>query len=146
MALTCNMVFYSWSNFEQFKSFRSSTNIMKNSNIQYLRGSLRGFWDLRFWHERVAFQRSAFGRSTAGSDVVATIIISLLARACGVPAVGVRAVDCWQWRSGHYFHQSFLFFPPRFFSRFSPSRPFLQERLLASKNLFSESCLECPKT
>ena len=49
-----------------------------------------------FWHERSAFQRSAFGRSTAGNDVVATISISLLARACGVPAVGVRAVDCWQ--------------------------------------------------
>ena len=36
----------------------------------------------------------------------------LLARACGVPAVGVRAVDCWQWRSGHYFHPSFLLFFP----------------------------------
>ena len=39
-----------------------------------------------------------------------------LARACGVPAVGVWAVDCWQWRNGHYFHPSFpffsLFFPP----------------------------------
>ena len=33
----------------------------------------------------------------------------LLARACGVPAVVVRVVDCWQWRSGHYSHQSFLF-------------------------------------
>ena len=32
-----------------------------------------------------------------------------LARACGVPQVGVRAVDCWQWHSGHYSHQSFLF-------------------------------------
>ena len=39
-----------------------------------------------------------------------------LARACGVPVVGVRAVDCWQWRSGHYFHPSFLLFFPFFFS------------------------------
>ena len=41
--------------------------------------------------------------------------VCILARACGVPAVGVRAVDCWQWRSGHYFHPSFLFFFPFFF-------------------------------
>ena len=67
-----------------------------------------------------------------------------LARAGGVPAVGARAVDCWQRRSGHYNHQSFLiFFPSRFFP---PSRPFLIEGGLGSKNLFSESCLECPKT
>ena len=33
---------------------------------------------------------------------------TLLAQAYGVPAVGVRAVDCWQWRSGHYNHQSFF--------------------------------------
>ena len=50
----------------------------------------------KYWRERAAFQRSAFGRSTAGNDVVATIFIRILARACGVPAVGVRAVDCWQ--------------------------------------------------
>ena len=68
----------------------------------------------------------------------------VLARACGVPAVGVRAVDCWQWRSGHYFHPYFLLLFSRFF--FSPSRPFLIEGVLGSKNLFSESCLECPKT
>ena len=29
-----------------------------------------------------------------------------LARAGGVPAVGVQAVDCWQWRSGHYNHNT----------------------------------------
>ena len=32
------------------------------------------------------------------------IIFFLLARAVGVPAVGVQAVDCLQWRIGHYFH------------------------------------------
>ena len=32
---------------------------------------------------------------------------SKLAQAFGVPAVGVWAVDCWQWRSGHYFHPFF---------------------------------------
>ena len=37
-----------------------------------------------------------------------------LARACGVRAVGVRAVDCWQWRSGHIS----LFFSSVFFSVF----------------------------
>ena len=58
--------------------------------------------------------------------------VLVLARACGVPAVGIRAVDCWQWRS--------------FFPFFSPSRPFLIEGVLGSKNLFNESCLEYPKT
>ena len=62
------------------------------------------------WRERAAFQRSAFGRSTAGNDVVATIFIRIF----------------------------FFFFPP-FFFRFSPSRPFLIEGVLGSKNLFSES-------
>ena len=35
-----------------------------------------------------------------------------------------------------------IFFPPVFFP---PSRPFLIEGVLGSKNLFSESCLERPK-
>ena len=38
-----------------------------------------------------------------------------ITRALLARAGSVRAVDCWQWRSGHYFHQSFLppspFFP-----------------------------------
>ena len=68
-------------------------------------------------------------------------LFAILARALGVPVVGVRAVDCWQQRSGHYFHQSFPFFP-----LFPQSRPFLIEGVLGSKNLFSESCLERPKT
>ena len=60
-----------------------------------------------------------------------------------------RAVDCWQWRSCHYFHPYFLFlffpvFSPPFF--FSPSRPFLIEGVLGSKNLFSKSWRERPKT
>ena len=61
---------------------------------------------------------------------------SLLPRACGVPAVCVRAVNCWQWRSGHYSHQSFLFF----FFFFPPLSPCLIEGVLRSKHLFSESC------
>ena len=67
----------------------------------------------------------------------------ILAQACGV-----SAVDCWQWCSGHYFHMSFLFFPVFFtpFFPFPPSRPFLLEGVLGSKNLFCESCLERPKT
>ena len=79
-------------------------------------------FEKNYWRERASFQRSAFGRSTAGNDVVATIFI----------------------------HIFFSFFPPfffPFFSRFffSQSRPFLIEGVLGSKNLFSESCLECPK-
>ena len=77
------------------------------------------FWHIlgqTCWRERAAFQRSAFGRSTAGNDVVATIFIRIFS----------------------------FFFPPVFF--FSPSRPFLIEGVLGSKNLFSESCLERPKT
>ena len=43
--------------------------------------------------------------------------------------------------SGHYFRHYFLFF------HFSPpSRPFLIEGVLGSKNLFSESCLKWPIT
>ena len=71
---------------------------------------------LDYWRMRAAFQRTAFGRSTAGNDVVATIFIRL------------------------------FFFSPRIFSRFPLSRPFLIEGVLGSKNLFSESCLERPKT
>ena len=43
-------------------------------------------------------------------------IALILARPCGVPACGVRAVDWWQWLSGHYFHFFFFFgfFPPVF--------------------------------
>ena len=41
-----------------------------------------------------------------------------VSQACGVPAVVVRAVDCCQWRSGHYSHQSFLFL--HFLSFFHP--------------------------
>ena len=63
----------------------------------------------------------AFGRSTAGNDVVATIFIRL------------------------FFFFPF-FFPVFFPVFFSPSRPFLIEGVLGSKNLFSESCLERPKT
>ena len=72
-----------------------------------------------YWRERAAFQWSAFGRSTAGNDEVATIFIRIF----------------------------FSFFPP-FFSPFffPPSRPFLIEGVLGSKNLFSKSCLERPKT
>ena len=44
--------------------------------------------------------------------------------------------------SGQYKHHYFLFL----FSFFSPSSTFLIEGVLWSKNLFSESCLECPKT
>ena len=44
-----------------------------------------------------------------------------------------------------YFHHYFFFFFPFFFFPFhSPSRPFLIEGVLGSKNLFSESCLKWP--
>ena len=60
--------------------------------------------------------------------------IYLFARVCNVPVFGVRAVDCWKWHSGHYFHYS----PPPVFFLFSPSRSFLMEGVLGSKNLFYE--------
>ena len=70
-----------------------------------------------------------------------------LARACGVPVVVIRAVDCWQWRSCHYFHQSFL--PPPFyspiFSAFSPLRPFLIEGVLGSKTYLAKVGLSAQK-
>ena len=47
--------------------------------------------------------------------------------------------------SGHFFrHYFLLFFSSLFFS--PPSRPFLIEGVLGSKNLFSESCLKWPIT
>ena len=70
------------------------------------------------------------------------IVVVVLARAVGVPVSR---------RSGGRLATtlvatinviiSLIFFPI-----FSPSRPFLIEGVLGSKNLFSESCLECPKT
>ena len=76
---------------------------------------------------------------------------TILARACGVPTVGVRSVDCWQWRSGHYFHPSFPlffpFFPPVFPPHFFPSIATFSHRMSSRiKNLFCESCLERPNT
>ena len=70
-----------------------------------------------------------------------------LARACGIPVVGVRAVDCWQTTLWPLFSSvfSFFFFPVFSPPFFPPSLPFLIG-VLGSKNLFSESCLECPKT
>ena len=65
-------------------------HISLNSNIQYI---------FRLFQHILEFE----------------VTSDLLARACGVPAVGVWAVDCWQWCSGHYFHPYFLFFFPRFF-------------------------------
>ena len=56
----------------------------------------------------------------------------------------VRAVDCWQMTKWPLFSSVFSFFPPFFL--FPPSRPFLIEAVLGSKNLFCESCLECPQT
>ena len=56
-------------------------------------------------------------------------VSELLARACGVPAAGVWAVDCWQWHIGHYFHQSFPPPPLQFFP-FPPSRPFFIDGVL----------------
>ena len=43
--------------------------------------------------------------------------------------------------SGHFKRHYFLFF-----LFFSPLSTFLKEGVLGSNNLFSESCLECPKT
>ena len=102
------------------------------------------------WHS----SWSTFGRST-GKDVSGHYekYSFLLARACGVPAFGVRTVDCWQWRSGHYFHPSFLFFPvfspsfsPPFFSRFFPSVATFSHRMSARiKKLILRKLLRTPK-
>ena len=56
--------------------------------------------------------------------------MAILARACGVPAVGVRAVDCWPLFSSVF---SF-FFPPRFLSSVAT---FSHRRSARIKNLFS---------
>ena len=56
-------------------------------------------------------------------------LVWILAGGCGVPAVNVLAVNCWQWHSGHYFHQSFFLSPLPFFSCFSPEK--VLRRLLA---------------
>ena len=56
-----------------------------------------------------------------------------LARACGVPAVGVWVVDCWQWLSGHYCHHSFHIF---FFSVTTFSHRSARITKLISQKLF----------
>ena len=133
----------------RFGSFKSSTKLFSSyqspENKWFFRGTERVLRELARACSIPVGRRSG---SRVAMTLVATINNILLARAFGVPAVGVRAVDCWQWRSGHYFHPYFLFFFfPRFFPFFfSPSRPFLIEGVLGSKNLFSESCLERPKT
>ena len=71
------------------------------------------------------------------------VVSDILARAGGVPAVGVRRLTAGNDVVATIFIRLFFFFPPFLFS---PSRPFLIEGVLGSKNLFSESCLERPKT
>ena len=61
-----------------------------------------------------------------GIDLHGTDLL-ILARARGVPAVGVWAVNCWQWCSGHYLHPYFPFFS-RFFPRFSSDTTFSHRR------------------
>ena len=60
----------------------------------------------------------------------------LLGRACGVLAVGVRAVDCLHWRSGQYFHQSF---------HFSSVATFSHRRSARIKKLIYQKLLRMPK-
>ena len=64
-----------------------------------------------------------------------------LALACGVPAFGRSTVG------NDVVATIFIRLIFSFFSVFfSPSRPFLIEGVLGSKNLFCKSCLECPTT
>ena len=46
--------------------------------------------------EGIPVGRHSGGRLATTLVANKNAIFSLLARACGVPAVGVRAVDCWQ--------------------------------------------------
>ena len=72
-----------------------------------------------------------------------------LAWACGVPSVVVllaNDVVAIIFISLFFFLSFFFLFFPRFFFPFPPSLPFLIEGVVGSKNLFSESCLERPKT
>ena len=69
-----------------------------------------------------------------------------LARVCDVLAVGVRAVNRWQWRSGHYNHQSFLFSPPFFSpSPFFSVMTFSHRRSARIKKLIWRKLLRTPK-
>ena len=54
-------------------------------------------------------------------------LLLILARACGVPAVVVKTVDCWQWRSGHWKRHSF--------AKLSQAKPQLQLSWLALASL-----------
>ena len=58
-----------------------------------------------------------------------------LARACGIPAVGVWAVNCWQWCSGQYNHQSFPSLLPFPIEGVLGSKLILQKLAAAPKNL-----------
>ena len=77
---------------------------------------------------------------------IVTFIHTLLMRACGVPAVGVLAVDCWQWGSGHYNHSSSpSFFPPIFSIFFFSVATFSHRRSAQIKKLIQWKLLRTQK-
>ena len=98
----------------------------------------------RWTSEKSHFQHVCFHCSPMGG------VRDLFAQAGGVPAVGVRVVDCWQWCSGHYNHQSFLlffpFFPPVFpFLFFFSVATFSLRRSARIKKLILRKLLRMPK-
>ena len=68
-----------------------------------------------------------------------TVLIQKLARTCGVPAVGVRAVDCWQTTQWPLF-SSVFFFPPC-----SSIATFSHRRSGRIKKLIQRKLLRMPK-
>ena len=128
---------------DNFKSGQVRLSIFQFLNLQSGHILISILEPSRFQFSIVKFQIWTFPDFNSGPQILTCWVTvwygksELLARACGF-----RAVDCWQWRSGHY---NLKFFPSIFF-RFPPSLPFFIEGVLGSKNLFSESCLECPKT
>ena len=66
-------------------------------------------WQMKNLHNSLDFEGT--GLSGQKSSVIHYVNIPFLARVYCVPAVGVRAVDCWQWRSGNYNHEAFPFLP-----------------------------------
>ena len=95
------------------------------------------FYMLGFPLLRVLRSCTSLIQHTTGVVIILIGGASKLAWVCGV-----RAVNCWQRRSGYYFHHSFLFAP--FF--FSPVATFSHRRSAQIKKLFSKSWPERPKT
>ena len=95
-----------------FISPRKVYTIHNTKQINFIRicwGLYRGTCCNSHLHSCTKFQHTTRGNKQNRHlpDKTRKLPKPKMAQTCSVPAVCVRAVDCWQWRSGHYNHQTF---------------------------------------